>query len=158
MPLDPDSGAITESAEELLRPYLDAALGLTAAPATPTPSHIIIGSKTETDEETHAEPASAPAAVAPLFALFYIEHPTAVAAPPPPRAAHPRIVCTPPVTVHSMPARADEATVLAEGVFGRAGEVLRGLGRGVRAEGDEEGEGEGGMWPPLEAVDEEEGW
>ncbi|KAI0759704.1 FAD/NAD-P-binding domain-containing protein [Trametes elegans] len=126
--------------EELLRPYLDATLTLTAPPTT----------------SPEAQPAT------PLFTVFYTQQPVP---PQSPSATSSNIIITPPYTP-LLPAIADAATQNAEDMFWKA---IEKLGRTRRpAEGTTTGEAKGkseeagekvaerdpeetdSFWPPLD--------
>ncbi|KAH9921562.1 FAD/NAD-P-binding domain-containing protein [Epithele typhae] len=133
------SSAFTSSAEELIKPYLDATLSLTAPPS-----------------------ADGSAAV-PLFTVFYYQH--AVNDTPSSSTELTGVVLTPPCT-QDLASIADSATQHAEGMFWtavgqlKAAGVKRGkvpTGRMATEEVEEEGQPEeiDALWPPLDAADEE---
>lgn len=130
----PVEGAASKSAEELLKPYLDAVLSLT-----------------RTENETES--------LKPLYTLFYIENPpttsstpVSLAEDPSPSSSSERIIHTPSLSAaHHITEVADLAATLAEEVFWKALGVMKGLAKTPRHEDAGEG-GEGvleGMWPPL---------
>lgn len=138
----------SHSAEELLRPYLDATLTLTAPPPT-SPD---------------------PQPTTPLFTVFYIHHPAPPHPPPTPSTPGAGIIVAPPHT-SLLPEIADEATQHAEAMFWKAVETL---GRrppvressstdGVEVKSEESREKEAeedsdsgeidSFWPPLDAAE-----
>ncbi|KAH9928951.1 GDP dissociation inhibitor-domain-containing protein [Fomitopsis serialis] len=123
------------SAEALLRPYLDATLGLAVPAPTPT---------------------STPTPAEPLFTLFYIEHPDPSTSD---ADSHSSSVLRPASTSPLLPEQADSATTGAEALFWRAVEGLKAAGRRPRrrvGEGEDASEEEvevEGFWPPLDVVD-----
>ncbi|KAH9950124.1 FAD/NAD-P-binding domain-containing protein [Amylocystis lapponica] len=124
--------ATSQTAERLLRPYLDAALSLTTGPSSD----------------------SAPAD--PLFTLFYIQHPPTT----PPAllspTSNPATVLVVPPCSPLFPEVADSTATVAEGVFWRAIETLKALGTRPRAQGEDGGDSVevdvDAFWPPLDAV------
>ncbi|KAJ2984837.1 hypothetical protein NUW54_g10361 [Trametes sanguinea] len=136
LPLIPSVPA-SSSAEQLLRPYLRAALTLTVPPSA----------------SAETQPAE------PLFAVFYIQHP--VSSPLSASSeADSDIIVTPPCTP-LLPAIADAATQNAEAMFWRAVEQLTGQGKPEeRDEKEEKGseddsEAIDSFWPPLDAAEAE---
>ncbi|RPD62128.1 FAD/NAD(P)-binding domain-containing protein [Lentinus tigrinus ALCF2SS1-7] len=137
---------LSSSAEELLRPYLEAALSLTAPPSS----------------SSVTSPATS------LFSLFYIHHtPAAVSSAPPSSSSS--VIVTPPSRPH-LPTIADEATEHAEAMFWTAVKQLKAAGvqRTVPKEEAEEGDASvekagtedtspdiDSFWPPLDAVEDE---
>ena len=138
------SSASGPSAEELLRPYLDAALTLTAPPSA----------------SSEVQPAE------PLFTLFYIHHPASAPSLSDPANADSDIIITPSCTT-LLPAIADAATQNAEAMFWKAVRRLKGTREPQKAvptddEKGEEVEKDGGdseldgiesFWPPLDVAD-----
>ncbi|EIW62323.1 FAD/NAD-P-binding domain-containing protein [Trametes versicolor FP-101664 SS1] len=136
----------SRSAEELLRPYLDATLTLTAPPPT----------------------SSDPQPTTPLFTVFYIHHPAPH--PPAPSTVGAGIIVSPPHT-SLLPEIADAATQHAEVMFWKAVETLgrrplvqeSGSTDGVEDKSEESGEKEAeedsdsgeidSFWPPLDAAE-----
>ncbi|KAI0366234.1 FAD/NAD(P)-binding domain-containing protein [Pilatotrama ljubarskyi] len=135
----------SRSAEELLRPYLDATLTLTAPPS--------------------ASPVMQP--VTPLFSVFYAHCPT-------PRPFGLDIIVTPPHTL-LLPTIADVATEQAESMFWKAVQKLGRKRPTEESTGKKEAEDEGpessekdieesglidSFWPPLDAaeVESSEDW
>jgi hypothetical protein len=142
-----DSSSIATPAEEVLKPYLNALRNLTS-PSSPS---------------------------APVFTTFYTEHPTS--SPNALEGSEITSVLVTPDFDRSVSNISDSAAKAGEGLFWAAVKVLKGRGvrpklvKGVKkdGEGDTEGEGEDaeeeieedevwpqGMWPPLEAVGDDE--
>ncbi|PIL36591.1 hypothetical protein GSI_00280 [Ganoderma sinense ZZ0214-1] len=134
----------TSNPEELLRPYLDATLSLTAPPARET------------------VPAT------PLFTVFYTHNPTLRRASPPESSLSSVIITPSPTPL--LPAIADAATGNAEAMFWKAVEQLKAAGvrRSVVKEsfgkvkegGDgpaevEESQEVDSFWPPLDATEDD---
>ncbi|RDX39749.1 FAD/NAD(P)-binding domain-containing protein [Lentinus brumalis] len=147
LPLSSESMS-SSSAEELLRPYLEATLSLTVPPSSPPDTH----------------PAT------PLFSLFYIHHVLTPASPSSINNSS-SIIITPPCRPH-LPLIADQATEHAETMFWKAVEQLRAAGvqRTVPTEDAEKVDGEvekaepeevsqdmDSFWPPLDALEDETG-
>ncbi|CDO78059.1 hypothetical protein BN946_scf184826.g4 [Trametes cinnabarina] len=137
LPLLPSVPA-SSSAEELLKPYLRAALTLTVPPS--------------------ALPDTQPCE--PLFTVFYIHHPASAPTTSPSPETDPNIIMTPPCT-RLLPAIADAATENAEAMFWIAVERLTGKGQ---PEGESEKEEKGpegdskvidSFWPPLDVAEAE---
>ncbi|KZT66985.1 FAD/NAD(P)-binding domain-containing protein [Daedalea quercina L-15889] len=125
----------SESAEALLRPYLDATLGLVVPdPASSVP-------------------------VQPLFSVFYIEHPESLAAAPSTGDASALSVLRPPPSSILISEQADSAAVNAEALFWKAVGALKAVGRRPKRrmdDGEDMGEEEvevEGFWPPLDTLD-----
>ncbi|KAH9887595.1 FAD/NAD-P-binding domain-containing protein [Cubamyces lactineus] len=129
------------SAEALLRPYLDAALTLTAPLSA-------------SSEVRPAEP---------LFTVFYIHHPASTSSLSDSADTDPGIIITPSCTT-LLPAIADAATQNAEAMFWKAVRRLKGTQElktsvSVDGEKDEETEKDGefdgieSFWPPLDVAD-----
>ncbi|KAI0643601.1 FAD/NAD-P-binding domain-containing protein [Trametes meyenii] len=140
----PPSAPRTSSAEQILRPYLDAALSLTTTSST----------------STDTQPA------APLFSLFYIHHPVALSGA---SSGDLNIIVSPPCTP-LLPVIADTATQNAEAMFWQAVKTL-GIARkktdtheasaddktGEANEKDagEDSEAIDSFWPPLDAAEDD---
>ncbi|KAI0329920.1 FAD/NAD(P)-binding domain-containing protein [Cubamyces sp. BRFM 1775] len=136
------SSTSNPSAEELLRPYLDAALTLTAPPSA----------------SSEVQPAD------PLFTVSYIHHPVSTSVPSDSADADSDIIITPPCTP-LLPVIADVATQNAEAMFWRAVRRLKGTWEPekrdcVDGEKDEATDKDGGevdgidsFWPPLDVAD-----
>lgn len=126
-------GSIPEesvTAESLLRPYVDALLGLADNPSrVPLP---------------------------PLFSLFYLEVPDAPALPSEgdPQASTYLVPAALPIA--SLPDFPDQATTVAEATFRAAKQILRKLNPPREIEDEEEEEEPTPFWPPLPADDDEE--
>lgn len=122
----------TRSAEELLRPYLDAALTL----AVPNP-----------------DDSAAP--LVPLFTLFYTQTP----APSMPSSDSSRSVLGVTDSLPILPEVADSATSQAEVLFWKTVELLKGAGCRPRSRKEDDGEEANeeveidSFWPPLDMVD-----
>ncbi|OSX60621.1 hypothetical protein POSPLADRAFT_1147731 [Postia placenta MAD-698-R-SB12] len=122
----------TRSAEELLRPYLDAALTL----AVPNP-----------------DDSAAP--LVPLFTMFYTQTP----APSMPSSDSSRSVLRVTDSLPILPEVADSATSQAEVLFWKAVELLKGAGCRPRPRKEDDGEEANeeveidSFWPPLDMVD-----
>ncbi|KAJ7273370.1 GDP dissociation inhibitor-domain-containing protein [Mycena rebaudengoi] len=128
----PDSAALPDP-QAVLKPYLDATLAL-----SPT-----------------AESDSAP--LIPLFSTFYIQHPTASPKNVKESDAQPpmHLCATPLPPVLPLPDAGDAAAVHAEGIFREAMRLLRPSAvPSEGTDGDEDGV-MGGMWPPMENVEED---
>ncbi|KAI0706927.1 FAD/NAD(P)-binding domain-containing protein [Cerioporus squamosus] len=145
LPLSPESTS-SSSAEELLRPYLEAALSLTVPPSSPSGT----------------PPATS------LFSLYYIHNIPASVSPSSSDNSS-GIIIAPPCRPH-LPAIADEATEHAETMFWKAVEQLKAAGvqRTVpkeevekggdaveKAELEESSQEIDSFWPPLDAIDDE---
>lgn len=125
-----------QSAEQLLRPYLDATLSLTS-PQSSEPSN------------SHE----------PLFTLFYTQHANNLNSPTTSDAPHLPIV-------HSyaphLPEIADSAAINAEKTFWRVVNALK--AKGIHPARANDSQGEDGdadvesFWPPLEYVEDSDDW
>ncbi|KAL6304085.1 GDP dissociation inhibitor-domain-containing protein [Sparassis latifolia] len=128
-----DAEARTQTAEHLLRPYVDATLSLTTRPSDCDAPHA-------------------------LFTLFYIQQPPTSS---PSVEAHSALLLTPPCAP-LMSERGDSAATEAETMFWKAVGALKAAGRRPRAkDGEEAGRDEardvGAFWPPLDAAADETG-
>ena len=125
-----DDSIRTQSAEELLRPYLDAALSLTS----------------QSSGET----------INTLFTVYYKQHPRKPFSPLTTTDIAPLV--SPPSDAIHLPEIGDSLVPSAEATFWQAVEQLKAAGcRPQTKEGDEVDAREiDGMWPPLEYVDEDQ--
>lgn len=125
-----------QTPEQLLRPYLNAALTITL-------------------------PHAAEDSLEPLFMLFYKQHPTTVLMPSDDES--PPLLPDPPIPLY-LPEMADSSVHVAEATFWRAIEQLKAAGRRPRPkEGADSGGTEApdvidSFWPPLDVVEEEDEW
>ncbi|KAG6853708.1 hypothetical protein C0991_002124 [Blastosporella zonata] len=158
----PLSTPVTESssAEELLRPYLDATLALAVGPAPSSPSIPSDASPSPPSPSTASEP------LQPLFTAFYIEHPEAAPVSPPESSStlpQTFIVPTPLVPASPLPDLPDAAATSAEAVFWETVRIFKEAGIHPKrlqvadevSSGGEVEEVES-FWPHME-VDEESG-
>ncbi|KAG6885790.1 hypothetical protein C0993_009896 [Termitomyces sp. T159_Od127] len=142
------------SAEEILRPYLDATLALTTEPSS---SIVSFSSNSATPSPPEAVPPQ------PLFTTFYIEHPDSLSAPDNSSAQHRTyIVPAPLVPAYPLPDLPDAAATSAEGVFWETVRILREAGvRPNQASNEEHGlevdEEIGTFWPPMQGDEVSEG-
>ncbi|KAG5724428.1 Rab proteins geranylgeranyltransferase component A [Termitomyces sp. T112] len=153
------------SAEEILRPYLNATLSLQTE-STPSTSAVQLNSPPSSSDRAPSSP-SEDVSPRPLFTVFYIEHPDPASSLPVPEnsSAHPHtyIVPTPLIPACPLPDLPNSAATSAEDVFW---ETVRKLQEaGVRPQrnqaSDEEHLAEEydeieSFWPPMQA-DEESG-
>lgn len=140
MPLVDKNEHDTRTAEELLRPYLDATLSLTSLSAT-------------SERPEHARP---------LFALFYKQ-----TFPPPPsydtESAQSTLILSSPYSPY-LPESADAAASDGEAMFWKAVKALKAAGRlphRKREDGAEETDTAidvESFWPPLDYVEDSDEW
>ncbi|KAG6845840.1 hypothetical protein H0H87_002528 [Tephrocybe sp. NHM501043] len=146
------------TAEQILKPYLDAALALTAGPTSSGPT---IPSESSSSPMTTSLPEAAPPQ--PLFTAFYIEHPDA--SPPPPSdtsTTQPQTYIVRPslAPASPLPDLPDAAATSAEAVFWETVRIFKDAGIRSKNLGSEEmvsgseAEEIDSFWPPMEADDE----
>ncbi|KAG6873997.1 hypothetical protein C0995_007953 [Termitomyces sp. Mi166 len=140
-------------AQEILRPYLDATLALTAEP---TPSGSTVQLKSPPSPSSPAAPSPSDSVPRPLFTAFYIEHPSPSPSPlgPENSSTQPQtyIVPTPLAPACPLPDLPDAAATSAEAVFWETVRILREAG--VRPKRNEQGAEEDDeietFWPPMQ--------
>ncbi|KAJ6522786.1 FAD/NAD(P)-binding domain-containing protein [Mycena vulgaris] len=129
LPLPDLDASAPPDPQSLLKPYLDATLAL----APPT--------------------ADSDAPLAPLFSMFYLQHPNTAPPAATSDAGAPHLAPAPLPPVLALPDAGDAAAVHAESVFWAAVRILRPSAVGEDADEDA---AITGLWPPLENKEEEE--